>query len=370
MKPAKILLLVLSAWASWFGGLKPALAQVWTQTSAPVELWCSGASSADGTTIVAAPRPYTIPALIYVSKDSGITWTSNNTTSAEWYSVASSADGTKLVAVGTADTGDEGVVYTSLNSGSTWVSNNLPVNTSWWSAVASSADGGKLVVGSADGQICVSTNSGATWQPTYNASSNAWASVASSADGSKVVAVSEVYWVGGGSIFTSTDSGMTWTSNNVPNMAWTSVASSADGKRLVAVGGPAYVSSDSGATWSLDPWTLEYFGGDLLTVASSADGCKLLGICGGGPYSSAGYAPVFTAYTTPSPQLNLVSLTTNLLLSWIIPSTTFLPQQSSDLTATNWSTVTNQPMLNLTNLQNQVTLPLPSGNSFYRLKSF
>jgi hypothetical protein len=27
-------------------------------------------------------------------------------------------------------------------------------------------------------------------------------------------------------------------------------------------------------------------------------------------------------------------------------------------------------MLNLTNLQNQVTLPLPSGNSFYRLKSF
>jgi photosystem II stability/assembly factor-like uncharacterized protein len=414
MKLAKILLLVLSAWASWFGGLKPALAQVWTetgdhnvpwasvassadgtkllaichgdgtgglgsiyastdsgvtwaQTSAPSNQWTCVCSSADGTTIVAAPRPYTIPALIYVSKDSGITWTSNNTTSAEWYSVASSADGTKLVAVGTADTGDEGVVYTSTNSGITWVSNSPPINTSCWSAVSSSADGSKLVVGSAYGQICISTNCGATWQPTYNALSNAWESVASSADGCKVVAVSELYWAAGGSIISSTDSGMTWTSNNVPSADWTSVASSADGNKLVAVVGIIYVSTDSGATWTPDAWTLGDFSNGLLTVASSADGCKLVGVDGGGIYSSAVLGPIFTSYTTPSPQLNLVSLSTNLLLSWIIPSTTFLLQQSSDLT--NWSIVTNQSTLNFTNLQNQVTLPLPSGNSLYRLKS-
>jgi hypothetical protein len=31
--------------------------------------------------------------------------------------------------------------------------------------------------------------------------------------------------------------------------------------------------------------------------------------------------------------------------------------------------VTNPPVLNLTNLQNQVTLPLSGGSGFYRLKT-
>jgi hypothetical protein len=35
----------------------------------------------------------------------------------------------------------------------------------------------------------------------------------------------------------------------------------------------------------------------------------------------------------------------------------------------NWTDVTNPPTLNLTNLQNQVALPLPAGNVFYRLKT-
>jgi hypothetical protein len=45
----------------------------------------------------------------------------------------------------------------------------------------------------------------------------------------------------------------------------------------------------------------------------------------------------------------------------------FVLQQSADLSS--WSVVTNQPVLNLTNLQNEVILPPPDSNVFYRLKT-
>jgi hypothetical protein len=54
--------------------------------------------------------------------------------------------------------------------------------------------------------------------------------------------------VNGGSIYTSTDSGATWTAQaNAPSTSWSSIASSADGTRLVAVvnGGKIYTSSTS-----------------------------------------------------------------------------------------------------------------------------
>ena len=42
-------------------------------------------------------------------------------------------------------------------------------------------------------------------------------------------------------------------------------------------------------------------------------------------------------------------------------------QQSADLQ--NWADMTNQPVLNLTNLQNEVILPPPGSNVFYQLKT-
>ena len=50
-----------------------------------------------------------------------------------------------------------------------------------------------------------------------------------------------------------------------------------------------------------------------------------------------------------------------------MPSTNFVMQQSSDLL--NWADMTNQPVLNLTNLQDEVILPPPGSDVFYRLKS-
>jgi hypothetical protein len=55
-------------------------------------------------------------------------------------------------------------------------------------------------------------------------------------------------------------------------------------------------------------------------------------------------------------------------ISWIVPSTSFVLQQSSDLTATNWTDVPTPPALNFTNLHYEVTASPSLGNRFYRLK--
>ena len=76
---------------------------------------------------------------------------------------------------------------------------------------------------------------------------------------------------------------------------------------------------------------------------------------------------IYICQSTPSPQLSLVPSGSNLTVSWIIPSTNFMMQQSSDLCS--WTDMTNMPVLNLTNLQDEVTLPMAPGNNFYRLKT-
>src|SRR5438034_130406 len=87
-----------------------------------------------------------------------------------------------------------------------------------------------------------------------------WSSIACSADGTKLVAAAggAVVFMSSapsGRIYTSADSGSTWTATTAPNIDWTSVASSADGTKLAALpytgGGasPVYASADSGANW-------------------------------------------------------------------------------------------------------------------------
>ena len=65
--------------------------------------------------------------------------------------------------------------------------------------------------------------------------------------------------------------------------------------------------------------------------------------------------------------MNITPANGNLTLSWIVPSTNFVMQQSSDLDS--WTDMTNMPVLNLTNLQNQVTLAPSNSSGFYRLKT-
>jgi uncharacterized repeat protein (TIGR03803 family) len=386
--------------------------------SVPNENWDSVASSADGSVLVAVANMANgaSPAgPIIISTNSGTTWAiaTGAPTNGFWETVACSADGSKMIA---ADGGGDtifGPIYTSADMGVTWVSNNAPVIN--WQSVASSADGTRLVAAAELNQVIyTSTNSGAVWTQVTNAPKVSWFSVALSTEGTKLAAVAK----GSANIFTSPDFGTTWITNNVPvgspqgiQRNWSSIASSADGSRLVASAGGnntfgfIFISTNSGAAWKLtatnivsglsahpwigvassadgsrlaavsdvagppgvvisstnsgDTWTTNAVPFlDWNAVALSADGDKLVASVG---YPSTG--PIYISQTTPVPVLNL-SAPDN-VISWIIPSLDFTLQQSPDLL--NWTDVTNLPVLNLTTLQNQVTLPASDGNSFFRL---
>jgi len=369
-----------------------AFAQPWTQTSAPVTNWSSVASSADGIKLVAAVRD----GPIYISTNSGATWEQTSAPVTNWSSVASSADGTKLAAVGysgvftSADSGANwtaisGVsgrriacsadgtkllvagngLYRSTNFGATWTP--LSGGGNW--VIASSADGTKLVSayfnhnGFPMGCICISTNSGATWTQTSAPlfSWTGWTALASSADGTKLAATIGYtsFPTGPGPIYVSPDGGGTWQASGSPTSHWTSVACSADGVRLVATMtfGGIYTSTDSGATWVSNDVPVASWS----AVACSADGTKLVAVVDGGG--------IWISQSIPAPLLTLRASGGVGVLAWTVPSMNFILQQNADLSAPNWTEVTNAGSLNLTNLQYEVGVSLlQNSNSFFRLR--
>jgi len=123
-------------------------------------------------------------------------------TSAErWQSITSSSDCSKAYAVVT-----NGDIYISSNSGATWTpTGNSNLNTKYWQSITCSSDGSKVYAVVYGGDIYVSTNSGVTWTPTGNSSLNTkyWQSITCSSDGSNVYAVSS------GDIYVSTNYGAT-----------------------------------------------------------------------------------------------------------------------------------------------------------------
>ena len=69
----------------------------------------------------------------------------------------------------------------------------------------------------------------------------------------------------------------------------------------------------------------------------------------------------------PMPQAQLAVAGTNtIVLSWPVSTTPFVLQESAELTATNWTTVTNAP--SVIGQEDKVVLPRSPGNRFYRLK--
>lgn len=355
-------------------------AQTWTQTSATGFQWNSVASSADGSKLIAAGNA------MYLSTNSGATWFSNNLPIPSYVSI--SADGSKLASLN-----QGGSILASTNYGTTWVTNYLGISQPF--ALAASADGSKLIALGVGPPYFVSTNYGITWSGGiyqsgskaaisadgtkcyfvgYNSTNiyvstnlgtslnriasptNHILSLAVSADGKKLIAGTFP-----GPIYISTNSGISWMPTITPVTNWFFVASSADGGRLIGaaragggVNGPIYTSSDYGVTWVSNHIANLLWSG----VACSADGGELLA-------TYPNY--IFMSKTTVSPQINITPTNGNLTVSWIIPSTNFVLQQKSDLTAANWVSLTNTPTLNLTNLHNEVVLTPTNSNGFFRL---
>ena len=199
----------------------------------------------------------------YVSTNSGAKWTN---VSIQDYggSVASSADGNSLLVCGAS-------LHLSTNFGMTWASlTNAP---GYMSFFCPSADGTKIVGASSSPSVYTSTNSGISWVTNMlPASAKA---IASSADGCRWILAES------SKIYISTNSGLSWFTNMVTPpfpASWISVASSADGSKLAAVGnypyasGFIYVSTNGGANWTSNGTPGLYW----QSVASSADGSTLL----------------------------------------------------------------------------------------------
>ena len=148
-----------------------------------------------------------------------------------------------------------------------------------WTSITSSSDGTKLAAVVNGGYIYTSTDSGATWTQRTASGSRYWYSITSSSDGTKLAAV-----VDSGYIYTSTDSGATWTERSPVTASttrtWYSITSSSDGTKLAAVvrDGYIYTSTDSGATWTERSPVTASTTRDWRSITSSSDGTKLAAV--------------------------------------------------------------------------------------------
>jgi hypothetical protein len=386
---------VYASLAGLFVATIPASAQMWTEMSTNTEYdWYGVASSADGSKLAAtvASAVPTSGEGIYLSTNSGATWTQSQAPSGAWGPIASSADGTKLAAANA-----NGYIYTSTNSGGAWIQRATP-NEKWLS-LASSADGSKLIAADNPGFLIVSTNSGVGWLTPTNLN-RYWLSVVCSADGNKMAAQ---YAGDDADPWVSTNCGMTWQPAAIPINQGGNLAMTATGNMLVLLSrGLFYLSTNWGLSWSslgtqipgyatmvssADGSTMLTFGGGIgqeqypatlwvstnsgvnwtpggptnmtwSALASSADGRELAAV--------SEYGGVWISQTPPSPQLNLSFSGNNLNFSWIVPSTNMLLEQSFDLV--NWTLLTNTLSLDLTNLQDELTLSPTNGAGFFRLE--
>jgi photosystem II stability/assembly factor-like uncharacterized protein len=241
-KMSKIIFQILGA--TWLGTVvagNHAIAQNWVSNNVPNLGWSSLANSASGNVIILATGNY---GPIYTSTNFGGSWTSNTLPNCAWGSVACSADGTKLVAVGQSSY-QVGAAFVSTNSGVSWAQTGMPFAAEY-EIVASSADGTKMVLVGWNNPIYTSTNSGTTWTA-IPGTSDQYTTVASSADGTTLLAAG---WNTSG-IYVSTNAGAAWTLHSVPFNSWTASACSADGSEMVVSGAdlPLFISVNSGNTW-------------------------------------------------------------------------------------------------------------------------
>ena len=187
----------------------------------------------------------------------------------EWL-VASDSDGSNLIAAqghGSVGSG-QGYLFTSSDSGVTWVNRyayGLPKRK--WVSVDSDSDGSHLIAcgfdsdyTNATSHVYTSNNSGASWTQVLTATraQNRYLSVASDADGSNLIVGKEVFSYVTPStcpIYTSSNYGSSWTERlptaDIGNNYWGGVDSDSDGSHLVGnIKDKIYTSSDYGATWT------------------------------------------------------------------------------------------------------------------------
>ncbi len=151
-----------------------------------------------------------------------------------------------------------------------------------WTRIVSSSDGTKLAAydfsTTGQGYVYTSIDSGATWTRRDGAGLRTWNDVAISGDGAQIIAITGSLSTTG-YVYTSSDGGANWTEQVGAGLkAWNRVVSSTDGSKLAALVltgsnlSAIYTSTDSGANWTerTNAGTKRWS-----SLAQSANGTKL-----------------------------------------------------------------------------------------------
>src|SRR5262249_20549452 len=293
--------------------------------------------------------------LIYISTNRGASWipsVESPSIIGSWKSLGCSADGSTILAGSSWLTGEAygGQISISTNAGASW---NTTYASGYLTYVACSGDGRTMAVGldaANPAPLAISSNWGKNWQDATVAGVYC---VGCSADGARMIAAS-FRRSPAGPVFVSKDSGVSWTQVTNSGVAAYIAANSSDGKTIIAAenttvpGGesPIFISHDSGESWSSN----SFQNVSWVSVASSADGSILMaGTSGGG---------IYTLQSTPTPVLGSTIVGSNsLLLSWTVPSISFVLEQNPNVNLGSWQKVPAKPVLNYSNLLYQVTIP-------------
>jgi hypothetical protein len=252
----------------------------------------NAACSSDGTKIWGGICGY--PQVFYYSSDSGKTYATMGNPSAAFNNMAY-AEGAKILygARKCAQGSEYAGVFKSTDNGATWT---VVDGSADYNCVATSSDGQTLVAGashpqSAIGYLSTSKDGGVTWT-TYSAPGKRyWTSVSSSSDGTKMVAVamsgvnnSDASITAKGCVYTSTDSGSTWTQQTTfTDMCMWGSSMSSDGSVIAVTrfrgsdgaysGGAVFLSKDGGATWAKQT---AFASDGWFAVRLSSDGTRLV----------------------------------------------------------------------------------------------
>lgn len=226
-----------------------AVFETWTQVN-KLGTWKTSACSATCEIMAAAESG----GYFWVSSDAGSTWTSKTSAgSRSWTSIAISGDGRVYYGAYSG-----GYLLKSTDGGNTWTSLSNSVSGSWKS-ISTSSDGSIVIAATngSGGAVYTSTNSGSTWtQELTPGTSTGWNAVAVAQDGGTLVATTSAgaIWRGSGSIgswsWSNITSGKSATdSTNISGMNWKSVVIDSTGTKIAVVSNDLYFTNDSGTTW-------------------------------------------------------------------------------------------------------------------------
>jgi len=220
--------------------------------------WKKIAVSTDGMKMVAVPTTEAttfINDYLYKSVDAGLTWTELTASGQRAWTGATISDNGLIISAVTADTN---AVYRSINGGTSFTTTVISTSYTNYSDIASSVNGTTLAVTCpGSGTVFTSSNSGATWTKRFTSAYN-WQRVCMNSNGTIMYAYRIDTATQLGYLYISTNSGVTWVYNSAAGTyKWTSIACNQSGDKCIATsqgptdtGGIIYVTTNTGATWS------------------------------------------------------------------------------------------------------------------------